>query len=164
MPKRGGVLLGFKVRFVPFVEEGSKTHTIRADRARQPKPGDVCHCYTGLRQKGARLLGRWICTRVDDMLIEASYGPYDIPLWVRIRINGDQLSKSETSRLCYADGFRSDVEEHAWMEFAEYWRRENRKALGSDRTLRWKGKLITWDYRQPVEWPQQKQRRGRKLV
>lgn len=38
------MLLGFKKQFAAYVEEGSKTHTIRAPRAIRPKPGaEQCH-------------------------------------------------------------------------------------------------------------------------
>ena len=58
------MLLGFKRRFAPFVEEGSKTHTIRAKRKIAPKVGETCHCYVDPRQKTMRLLGRWTCVKV----------------------------------------------------------------------------------------------------
>lgn len=64
------MLLGFKRRFAPHIQDGSKTHTIRAKRKLRPKAGETCHCYTGLRQKGARLLGRWRCVRVQDIIID----------------------------------------------------------------------------------------------
>jgi hypothetical protein len=64
------VLLGFKERFAPFVEEGSKTHTIRAKRKIRPRVGEICHCYANPRQKSMRLLGRFECIRVEDLRIE----------------------------------------------------------------------------------------------
>lgn len=51
------MLLGFKRRFVSAILSGSKCHTIRAKRTRPPRVGETLHCYTGLRQKGATLLG-----------------------------------------------------------------------------------------------------------
>ena len=49
-------LYNFQARFVPFILNGAKTHTIRAIRTNPDKPGNTLHLYTGLRQKGARLL------------------------------------------------------------------------------------------------------------
>ncbi len=43
-------LYNFKARFVPFVLDGSKTHTIRAKRRYPAKPGDTLYLYTGLRE------------------------------------------------------------------------------------------------------------------
>lgn len=53
------MLLVFKRQFASFVEEGSKTHTIRGKQKIAPKVGDVAHCYVDPRQKSMRLLGRW---------------------------------------------------------------------------------------------------------
>ena len=63
------MLLGFKRRFEPFVSEGSKTHTIRAARKNPPRVGQMCDCYVDSRQKTMRLLGRWVCTKVESILI-----------------------------------------------------------------------------------------------
>lgn len=51
------MLLGFKRQFAKYVEEGSKTHTVRGFRKISPKVGDICHCYVDPRQKTMRLLG-----------------------------------------------------------------------------------------------------------
>jgi hypothetical protein len=67
------MLLGFKRRFAPFVEEGSKTHTIRAKRKIRPKVGEVCHCYVDPRQKSMRLLGRFPCVKVETIDISEDW-------------------------------------------------------------------------------------------
>jgi hypothetical protein len=79
------MLLSFEKRFVPHVEDGSKTHTIRAERKRAPKVGETCHCYTGLRHKSARLLGRWPCVKVERITVT----PHEL------RIDGEVLSRDE---------------------------------------------------------------------
>ena len=66
-------LYNFKAQFVPFILDGSKTHTIRAERKHGDVPGRTMHLYTGLRHKGARLLFRAPCVRVDFIRIEADY-------------------------------------------------------------------------------------------
>ncbi len=50
-------------RFAHAVLDGSKTHTIRAKRKAPPRVGEILHCYTGLRTKKVKLLGRFQCGR-----------------------------------------------------------------------------------------------------
>lgn len=121
------MLLGFKERFVPMILDGSKTHTIRAKRAIAPRVGETCHCYTGLRQKGALLLGRWECVRVEDIEIQAH----------EIRIAGQALSPDERNMLAWADGFRSKGRHRAFEEMMEFW----------DGRLPFQGDVIHWRYK-----------------
>jgi hypothetical protein len=133
------VLLGFKRRFATFVEEGSKTHTIRGKRAIAPKPGEICHCYVDPRQKTMRLLGRWPCVRVEPIRIEPAVHPARLV----IRIDDNALSDDETEALLVRDGFReSNAETYPAMAQArDFW---------EDR-LPFTGTLIHWDHSRPVE-------------
>jgi len=156
------MLLGMRRRFEPFVLDGSKTHTIRNKRKaprRRPEPGDLCNVYGDSRQKTMHLLGRWPCTRVEDIRIEAHFGPWRIPLSVDIWIDGEQLSMSEVNRLCWVDGFRASDEENAWFDFAEYWGKSSRipKTAGC---LGFTGDLIHWDYAHPVQWAKKPRKRA----
>ena len=64
--------LGFKDPFVPFVRNGSKTHTIRAYGHRRPfRVGDTCHCYAKVRTKKQELIGAWPCVKVEHIEIRA---------------------------------------------------------------------------------------------
>lgn len=111
------MLLGFKRRFAPYVEEGSKTHTIRAKRINLPKVGETCHCYVDPRQKTMRLLGRWPCSKVEPILIYVR-GDGTLGIW----LNGDvELSYSEQSALAWRDGFRSAGRRGALAEFTRFW-------------------------------------------
>lgn len=110
------MLLGFKRRFAPFVEEGSKTHTIRAERKRPPKAGEMCHCYVNPRQKTMRLLGRWPCVKVEDIRIyECGDGR------VSVIIDGNELTPDEKNALAWRDGFRSVGPAAAFFEFLNFW-------------------------------------------
>lgn len=131
------MLLGFKKRFVPLVEDGSKTHTIRAKRKLRPRAGETCHCYTGLRQKGARLLGRWKCVKVEEIKIyECGGGRFSV--WI-----GDQeLTPDEKDALAWRDGFRSRGVAGAFGEMVEYWTRLHPKAG----PIAFEGDLIHWEY------------------
>lgn len=105
-------LYSFQPRFVPKILAGEKTHTIRAIRANPDKPGNLLHLYTGLRQKGARLLMRVPCVRIEEITISLYTAVWDPPtgdLWTRrvIQIDGQPLSLDEYEALARRDGFDS---------------------------------------------------------
>ena len=125
-------LYGFKKRFVPFILEGSKTHTIRALRAHPTKVGDICHCYTGLRQKGATLLGRWPCVKVETFLMQLSPDGRH-----QVFVDGVQLSPDECNALAYRDGFRERGQDSAFELMLEFW---------EERDLPFEGTIDHWRY------------------
>lgn len=114
-------LYGFKEQFVPKILAGEKTHTIRAPRAdgRIDKPGNTMHLYTGLRQKGARLLMRPKCTRVETISINE---------WGVIVVDNCTLVHDEMEQLARRDGFA----DHA--EMMKFWKGR----------LPFKGHIIHW--------------------
>jgi hypothetical protein len=98
-------IYNFKPQFVSFILDGSKRHTIRASRKYMDKPGDMCHLYTGLRQKGAKLLFRAPCLKVEEIFIdsrELTAGS----TFIDMRVNGIPLSWDEKNELAWRDGFR----------------------------------------------------------
>lgn len=129
------MMLGFKRRFAPMVEEGSKTHTLRGKRKIRPRVGETLHCYVDPRQKTMRLLGRWKCTKVEDVLITDTGAMF---------IQGQQLDEDEKREFAWRDGFRTRGKVHAFEEFMDYWR--SLKAAGKKRPLPFNGDLIHWRY------------------
>lgn len=102
-------LYNFQKRFAPKILSGQKRHTIRAKRNRRTRPGETCHLYIGLRSKGAQLLMRSSCVRVEDIRIVGgivSFKPLRIRPF-RIYIDGVELSTDESDRLARTDGFNS---------------------------------------------------------
>jgi hypothetical protein len=95
-------VLNFKPQFVPFILDGTKRHTIRATRKRPIKSGDYLGLYTGLRQKGAKLLMATSCYFVEaiDIFTVTDDGDYLICL------NDKPLNHAEAARLAWCDGFR----------------------------------------------------------
>lgn len=93
-------LYNFQAQFVPYILNGEKQHTIRATRAHVDKPGNTMHLYTGLRQKGARLLARVPCVKVEEIRIDqpAFCAP---EIW----INSERLNADEAEALAVRDGF-----------------------------------------------------------
>lgn len=97
-------LYNFQKRFVPYLLDGTKTHTIRGVRAHPDKPGNTIHLYTGLRQKSARLLFRAPCVRVDEIEFRR-----DTREALIVQVNGDHLSRDEIESLFDRDGFRTHL-------------------------------------------------------
>lgn len=115
----------FKGQFVPYVEEGSKPHTIRARRKNFAKKGDMLYLYFGMRTKFCRKIREESCTdvrtifigylfkkvaigicnkRLDDFeLEELKAGKIDLN-----EIGFKILSDVETNRLAWRDGFRPE--------------------------------------------------------
>ena len=91
-------LYNFRSRFVDAILNGSKTHTIRSNRKRGDKPGNTMHLYTGLRQKGARLLMRAPCIRVEAIHIDRQK---------QVFLSEEQLSPDECEAMALRDGFSS---------------------------------------------------------
>lgn len=94
-------LYNFQPRFVPMILSGDKRHTIRDKRARLTRPGEMLHLYTGLRHKGARLLMRTVCTKVEEITIGV-----DGVIW----IDAQKLDRMEKETLSRADGFSDFAE------------------------------------------------------
>ena len=122
-------LYNFKKQFAPFILEGSKTHTIRAMRAHPEKPGNMLHLYTGLRQKGATLLFRAPCVKVEEIEIEEIAEILQVPVHV-VRVDGESLDRGECEALARRDGFRD------FTEMMKFW----------DGRLPFKGHIIHWNY------------------
>jgi hypothetical protein len=115
-------LYNFKARFVPYLLAGGKTHTIRPIRANADKPGNTLHLYTGLRQKGARLLMRVPCVKVEVITIAVDG---------TMAIDGIQLSESERDAFARRDGFPK-----GWPEMFEFWTSIHR--------LPFEGHIVHW--------------------
>lgn len=104
-------LLGFKQQFVPKIKSGFKRHTIRATRARPFKVGETLHLYTGLRQKGAQLIFRSTCTKIQTIEIAVGHFSGQTLVWV----DGVELSDDERESLAQHDGFDD------FAEMTEFW-------------------------------------------
>lgn len=112
-------LYNFKARFVPFVLSGEKKHTIRATRKHTDKPGDICHLYTGLRTKNAKLLLRAPCVKVEEIEIRSVCScpaVDDCDCSLTVFIDGVELDKSEREGLAKKDGFVS------FADMAAFWK------------------------------------------
>ncbi len=107
-------LYNFKPQFVPFILDGSKSHTIRGPRVRPDEVGNTMYLYTGLRTKRARLLLKAPCIRVERIRI---VGP-SLHEGLQIFVDDELLTRDEAEALAHRDGFR-DVRPLGQM--ANFW-------------------------------------------
>lgn len=92
-------IYNFRKQFTAKILSGEKQHTIRRIRAVPDKPGSTLHLYTGLRRKGAELLMRVPCARVETIEIDVcGHDPF-------VAIGGVELDAPERESLARADGF-----------------------------------------------------------
>ncbi len=134
------MLLGFKRRFAEFVEEGSKTHTIRAIRKIEPRVGEICHCYVDPRQKTMRLLGRWPCVKVERIVID--YREYRVSAPLVVEIDSARLTDEEADLLFLRDGFRDQTGEtyQHMQQAADFWKTR----------LPFEGHIIHWKFTKEI--------------
>jgi hypothetical protein len=131
------MLLGFKPQFEEKILAKEKRHTIRAKRKRRPiRAGDRLDCYVNSRQKSMRLLGRWLCTKVQDIEIAGAHGYF-------VTIDGATLDRDELENLARADGFEN------FRDMSAFW-------IGR---LPFHGDMIHWDPEQPQPGPRRKGKR-----
>lgn len=117
-------LYNFREQFTAKILSGEKQHTIRRIRAVPDKPGNMLHLYTGLRHKGAKLLMRVSCVKVEEIEIDVDE---------TITIDGHILSEDECEALARRDGFRD------FLEMCEFW----------DGRRPFKGHIIHWQFSNP---------------
>jgi hypothetical protein len=134
-------LYGFQEQFVPYVLDGSKTHTIRAKRKHQDKPGDTMHLYTGLRHKGAKLLMRVPCVAVQEVSISLEPDGTSNAWMLWIKIDGELLYHDEIESFLWRDGFRPEEGATTSRRMAAgFWRK----------TLPFEGHIYHWDFEKRV--------------
>jgi hypothetical protein len=73
------VAYSFNRRFVPAIESGIKSQTIRAPRRRHARPGERLQLYSDMRTKACRLIrDDVVCARLDEVRFDLR-GLHDVP-------------------------------------------------------------------------------------
>lgn len=102
--------LNFNPRFLPFILDNTKPHTIRRVRKRPIAVGQDLRLYTGMRTKACTLLRDWTpCIGVQDITITLGEG---------ISIDGSHLYMQEAIEFIFNDGFRCG---NATAPASEFW-------------------------------------------
>lgn len=124
----------FKARWVHAVETGRKPITIRAKRKdrRDPRVGQVAHCFFLLRRKECRLLRRSPIIEVDEIVIRAKGAS-----GVKVNVAGAWLNDAQVKALAKLDGHDSPIHFRAFFE--------------DQHGLPFSGHLIRWDPTRTVE-------------
>ncbi len=144
----------FQPRFVSFVKEGSKTHTVRDRRKYPAKIGDPVYLFTGLRTKWSTRLVDTKCSNTHSLAIY-NYGivfysrlldkielqvaresPFNELLPVK-----EILSIQECEKFAWRDGFRpegttEETPEGAFELMLGFWNQKH--------ATPWAGDIIYW--------------------
>jgi hypothetical protein len=143
----------FQERFIPFILDGSKDHTVRRERSgrsRHVRPGETIQLYYGMRTKWCRKIGEAICKEIHRILIReegmflSSYfgdDPALSKLWL-------PFNKAGCDRFAWRDGFRPegltfDNPAGAWDLMLRWWRQTHE--------LPFQGVVIYWKDFRPIE-------------
>lgn len=120
----------FQPRFAPKIVDGSKLHTIRADRkdGRVPQIGERFFAYTGMRSLNCRKIMESTVTNVQRVRIRRDNGRFSVS------IDEYVLACEERWKLSVNDGFGRLEEFIAWFE------KSHRISI-----VPFNGWLITWD-------------------
>jgi uncharacterized protein YqfB (UPF0267 family) len=108
------VAYSFQPRFVPLIESGTKTQTIRADRKRHARPGETLQLYTGMRTRSCRLIREAECVSVTPIRL-------DFERTQSIVIGEEDALMTPCARDLFArrDGFTD------WLDLVAFWRRHH---------------------------------------
>ncbi|KXK56268.1 MAG: hypothetical protein UZ05_CHB002000281 [Chlorobi bacterium OLB5] len=97
------MILGFKPQFKKRILNGSKVHSIRPDKSKRWKPGNIIHFATGVRTKNYDNFMKGECKSVQDIELKL----YRSGLFM-ISIDGKlPLHKEPALQLAKNDGFDS---------------------------------------------------------
>ncbi|GLS44423.1 ASCH domain-containing protein [Methylobacterium brachythecii] len=119
------VAYSFKKRFAEPILAGTKAQTIRADRKRHARPGDLTHLFTGMRTKYCRRLGVSVCIEATPIRMDLRQGVvFCNDGWIR--------SQQDLDAFAVRDGFS------CWDDLVAFWAAEHPGVDEFD------GMLIRW--------------------
>lgn len=105
------VAYSFAPRFRAPILAGTKLQTIRADRKRHARSGEVLQLYTGMRTRHCRLIGTATCASVTVVTLNLAEGIVVMP---RRRIT-PRSTGFALERFAQSDGFAT------WAEMVAFW-------------------------------------------
>jgi hypothetical protein len=98
------VAYSFQAQFVPQIQAGIKTHTVRGKRDRHARVGEFMQLYFGMRTKLCRkIIADPICTSVRPIIIH-THALIDAHI-ATIAIDGVHLDHGQIEAFARADGF-----------------------------------------------------------
>lgn len=125
------VAYSFQKRFAPPILDGTKVHTIRAERRRHARPGEAMQLYTGMRTKVCKLILTPVCeAAVPVHMVFCRRGGAEI------RIGGRLMAAVLLDAFARADGF-ADLADMVGFWWAAH-------PLEDGVTLTFQGVLLRW--------------------
>lgn len=103
------VAYSFQQRFVEPIEAGRKQQTIRGERRRHSRPGELVQLYTGMRTKNCRLIGTAWCRNVEPIRLILSMPCIET-------VSGIIANAEGLDEFAQRDGFAR------WRTMAAFWR------------------------------------------
>ena len=121
------VAYSFKAMFEGPILSGRKPHTMRNDRKRHARPGEILQLYSGMRTRHCRLIGTATCVSVLPVRLDFEEE--------RIEIGADRIieARLDLDSFAWSDGFLD------WNKLVDFWRAEHAAIL------RWSGVIIAWN-------------------
>ena len=121
------VAYSFKRRFIPLIQFGTKCQTIRADRKRHARPGEVLQLYTGMRTPHCALIGLAVCDSITPIRIRLYPDP------------GIMFDGRSITPLSGIDDFARDDGFKDWKDMRRFWQDEHPdKPMFSGMLIRWR--------------------------
>ena len=138
------VAYSYKGRFEKQIRAGIKPQTMRNERKRHARPGEVIQHYVAMRTKHCRKLGISVCTAVSPVRID--FKRASILVEGRGLIHGAE----KVNAFAVKDGFDD------WADMRDFWMREHGKKKNPDGTpapplTKWSGVLIEWRDFKPAQ-------------
>jgi uncharacterized protein YqfB (UPF0267 family) len=134
------VAYSFKKQFGPPILAGTKAQTIRADRKRHARPGEMVQLFTGMRTRQCRRLGESQCVEVLPVRLVFSKRAAAELMQVGERY---LVTSSQMDAFAQADGF-ANLE-----AMARFWWAEHTPEGGN--VLTFEGVLIRWQPLAPAD-------------
>lgn len=123
------VAYSFQPQFVPLIERGDKTHTIRAlGKKRHARAGEMVQLYTGMRTSRCRLLFESKCLSTSAVLIFPDR---------TVTVDEAALDDAAKTNLAIADGFEG------FDQFMEFFG-QNFSHRDKDENIPFDGILVKW--------------------
>ncbi|GAK96845.1 hypothetical protein JCM19294_1154 [Nonlabens tegetincola] len=112
------MILGFNKQFKEPILNGSKIHTIRADKNNRWKKGNKIHFATGVRTKDYSQFKFGECKsvqylRIDYPKCEITGQPIHAPT---VQIDNQYITSEEIQELALKDGFKNKADFFKWFK------------------------------------------------
>lgn len=136
------VAYSFKAQFAEPIVTLKKRQTVRGDRKRHARPGELLQLYTGMRTKYCRKLLDHdpVCLDVRPvrLILDSHHADVITSMW----IDGAYLNADEMEAFAIADGFGAALADGwALRRMGQFWRQTHEWNNFSGVVIRWEPSL-----------------------